>query len=125
LALSSATHSAEAVTALLALLKDPSERVRSSAALALSSATHSAEVVTALLALLKDPSEIVRSRVAEAIHELLKRSSFDEFQNLPEELIHVLASPGLENFVFSSQVPRRAYDLIFDSLIIIAPYPRV
>ena len=124
-ALSGATNSPEAVTALIALLKDPIAYVRSSAAEALGRAPTSPEGVGALITLLKDPKEDARSSAAEAIHQIVKRSSVDEFPNLPWELIQILELPGLDDFVFYSGESRRVYDLVFDSLNIIAPYPRV
>ena len=57
----------EAVTALLAALKDENENVRASAANALRNATQSPEAVTALLAALKDENEKVRASAANAL----------------------------------------------------------
>jgi HEAT repeat protein len=122
-ALSNSINSVKVVIALLATLKDKNETVRASAALALQNATNNPKVATALLTTLKDENENVRASAAYALQEIAKQFSLKTFPELPDKMKVALGNSGLDNWSRYGNKRRLAYDLIFDSLNALAPFP--
>jgi len=122
-ALRNATNSPEAVTALIAALNDQNENVRDSAASALSNATLSTEAVTALIAALNDQNENVRASAASALKAITKQVSIDLTPESSDSLNIALTYPGLD--AISYKDISYAYDLVFDSLNALAPFPKI
>jgi len=98
--------------------------VRENAAYALGNATISTKtVITALLGALKDKNNQVRESAATALQRITKRFYLETMPDLPEKIRSALELPtNLDDE--SSYESEQIYDIMFDTLNIIAPFPK-